>query len=392
MSGRPFGYSIQDYGGMVACEPRMSAYAEALRHCVRPRSTVFDIGSGPGVFALIACQLGAAKAVAIEPDSSVELARRFAADNGFADRFEVFQGVSTDYRPDRRADVIVSDIRGNLPFLQGNVATIVDARARLLAPDGTLIPRADHLYIAAVTSPATFAKIAVPWRDNRLDLDLSAGFDFAANTAEKAWFERADLLSDPARMAIIDYTKVVEANCSTDFRLKIVRSGIIHGFALWFDAELAEGIGFSNAPGTPKLIYGQMFLPLATPVEIKPGGTVSGHFDASLIGREYVYSWSGQIVPTAGAGPVRFHQTTFRSRIYSPGDLRNVSAETIPSPNDDLIIDRFILGQIDGTSSVEAIAMATFEQFKTCIPTLGTAIDRVLATTARYQEPRQADD
>src|SRR6187399_2841708 len=139
----PTSYSLVNYGGMVTSEPRMSAYAEALRRAVTPGCTVIDIGAGPGVFSLLACQYGAGSVIAIEPDDSVELLRQMAKDNGCSDRITIVQGLSTEFTPPSRADVIISDIRGCLPLFEGHIPTIIDARERMLAPGGTLIPARD---------------------------------------------------------------------------------------------------------------------------------------------------------------------------------------------------------------------------------------------------------
>src|SRR6478735_7628175 len=108
----PTTYSLISYGGMVACEPRMAAYAQALRQAITPGCTVIDIGAGPGVFSLLACQYGAGAVFAIEPDDSVELLRQLSVDNGYADRITVIQGLSTEFDLPAKADVIISDIRG----------------------------------------------------------------------------------------------------------------------------------------------------------------------------------------------------------------------------------------------------------------------------------------
>ncbi|MDH3444335.1 MAG: 50S ribosomal protein L11 methyltransferase, partial [Deltaproteobacteria bacterium] len=52
-------YSIFDYGSMIADHVRMDAYARALRRAVTADSVVLDIGTGTGIFALLACQFGA---------------------------------------------------------------------------------------------------------------------------------------------------------------------------------------------------------------------------------------------------------------------------------------------------------------------------------------------
>src|ERR1043165_9575056 len=111
MSSRPTGYNVLSYGQMITCEPRMSRYADALRQAVTPGCTVIDIGAGPGIFAMLTCKYGAGNVIAIEPNDSIELLSEFARANGFADRITVFKGLSTDYSPPEKADVIVSDIR-----------------------------------------------------------------------------------------------------------------------------------------------------------------------------------------------------------------------------------------------------------------------------------------
>ena len=152
----PHGYSVYSYGTMVTCEPRMAVYAEALRQAITPGCTVIDLGASFGPFALLACQYGAGRVIAIEPDPSIELLMPLARANGCADKITVVRDISTNYTPDTKADVIVSDCRGATPLFEHHIATIKDARDRLLAPSGTLMPMRDTLKIALVSSPATY--------------------------------------------------------------------------------------------------------------------------------------------------------------------------------------------------------------------------------------------
>jgi hypothetical protein len=39
------------------------------------------------------------------------------------------------------------------------------------------------------------------------------------------------------------------------------RTGTGHGIVVWFEADLVEGVGFSNSPGAPETIYGSLFFP-----------------------------------------------------------------------------------------------------------------------------------
>ncbi len=98
-------YSLTSYGDMITERPRMAPYVQALRKAVEPGDVVLDIGAGTGIFSLIACQLGAGCVHAIEPDEAIQVARRSAQANGYADRIVFHQTLSTDVTlPERERD------------------------------------------------------------------------------------------------------------------------------------------------------------------------------------------------------------------------------------------------------------------------------------------------
>src|SRR5215831_6392496 len=136
-----YSYSLAGYGEMIADRVRMEAYAEALRRTVKPGSVVLDIVTGPGIWAVLACQLGATRVIAVEPDSIIQVAREVAISNQCSEKIEFIQKASTSLELLIQADVIVSDMRGVLPLLGQNIPSVVDARRRFLAPGGVLIGR-----------------------------------------------------------------------------------------------------------------------------------------------------------------------------------------------------------------------------------------------------------
>ena len=166
-------YSLLSYGTMMTCAPRVDAFAEALRRAVTPGCRVFDIGAGPGLFSLLACQFGAGEVVAIEPSASTDLLLAFARANGYTDRIRVVRGLSTDYVPEARADVIVSDLRGAQSVFERHLPSVIDARERLLAPGGTLIAMRDTLRVALAYASGYGAYFDAPWATDRHGLDLS---------------------------------------------------------------------------------------------------------------------------------------------------------------------------------------------------------------------------
>src|SRR5262245_17467881 len=111
-------YSLTGYGNMIADRVRYEAYSHALQKAIRPGSVVLEIGTGPGIFAVQACRLGAARVYAVEPDPVIQVAREIAHANSCADKIEFIEGLSTRAELPVKADVIVSDLRGILPLFQ----------------------------------------------------------------------------------------------------------------------------------------------------------------------------------------------------------------------------------------------------------------------------------
>ena len=317
-------YSLHFYGEMIANAPRVEPYVEALRRSVTPDSVVLDLGCGQGLFALLACRFGARRVYAVEPDSVINIAREAAAANGFADRIEFFQNVSTDVTLPEPATIIISDLRGVLPWFQRHIPSIIDARERLLAPGGVLIPRRDTLWAALVEAPEQYEEIVGPWRNRLYDVDLSAGVSKITNTWRKTRFKAAELLTEATRWATLDYHKIESADMRAQISLRVERPGVAHGIAVWFDAELADEIGFSNRPGAPELIYGNGFYPFPQPVEVREGERVEVKLRADMVQDDYVWTWDTDF-PDPKIG---FRQSTFFGVALSSEQLRKKHAQS----------------------------------------------------------------
>ena len=367
----------------------MSAFAAALRSAITPGCTVIDLGAGPGGFAILACRYGAGKVIAIEPDPSVLLLHQFARDNGFSDRIEVFHGLSTDYKPSALADVIVSDLRGGLPLFETHIPVIKDARDRLLAPGGTLIPGRDHLRIAAVDSPAAYLELDEPWRRNSYDIDLSAGSRFVVNCQTQVDLTEEVLLGSPQHLATLDYYTIVDPNLRNEVRLPIDRAGLVHGLLIWFDAELGGGATYSNAPGQPPLVYRQIFCPLEQPLPVAVGDTIHVKIMASLIDGSYVWSWNTGVARGSG-GSVEpcFRQSTFLAKVLEPRQLAKRSELFVPQAGERVAIDAFCLSRIDGKRSLRAIADLVEAQFPGAFAESSDALNRVTEVAQRYGDDK----
>ena len=312
-------YSLHFYGQMLADAPRMDAYTAALRQAVTPDSVVLDLGCGPGVFALLACKFGARRVYAVEPDNVIGIAREAAAANGCAGRIEFFESLSTEITLPEPATIIISDLRGVLPWFEQHIPSIIDARRRLLARGGVLIPRRDVLWAAVVEAPEQYDELVGPWQ--KFDLDLSAGRRLITNTWRKSHLKPEQLLVEPVSWTTIDYYSVASPDVRAEISWRATRNGTAHGVAVWFDSELADGIGFSNHPANTTMIYGAGLFPFSQPVAIAEGEHIQLRLAADFVQNDYVWRWDTDFF--AGTRlKAGFKQSTFYGVPLSQAQLR----------------------------------------------------------------------
>ncbi len=314
MSAELNGYTFTAYGKMVLDKRRTETYIAAMEKAIKPGDVVLDIGAGPGIFSMLAAKIGAKKVIAVESNPSIRLAERFVRHNGLTAKIQCIKGLSTELNLDEPADVIISDLRGVLPMFYQHIPSIIDARERLLAPNGTLIGCHDALFAAPVEHWEEYGRITEPWRDNTFGLDLRAGAEFETNNWSKVALRPDQLLAEGKPWASLDYQRINHPAVHGSLSWEIQRPGILHGIASWFDAELAPGIGFSNHPEKPALIYGQAFMPLPRAVEVQPHTRVKAQIHAHWINSGYVWQWKGKICDQSGEAIERFDQSTLGRR------------------------------------------------------------------------------
>jgi len=81
-------YDIYDHGRMIADRVRGDAYARAIAATVRPDDIVVDLGTGTGIFAVLACGPAHDGSTRSNRPVSSRVAREIAAANRCLDRIE----------------------------------------------------------------------------------------------------------------------------------------------------------------------------------------------------------------------------------------------------------------------------------------------------------------
>ncbi len=380
-------YSIRNYGAMVNDRARTQPFVDALSRLITPTTVVLDIGTGTGFFALLAARLGAARVYAIEPDDAIEVGKLCARDVPNGERINWLQGLSTEMDLPERADIIIGDLHGTLPFYNGMIASLADAHRRHLKPGGTVLPGRDVLRVVPAQAPHEYVSIQQPWLDNRSGLDLKAGRSFVVNSWWRARAEQAqarDLLSTPATWGEIDYMGTESGNLDGHLHWTIERPGTMHGYYVWFDGQIAETLGYSNAPNLPELVYGRAFFPLEQPVEVQPGDQVALRFTTKLIDDSQQYRWDSDVRAADASVKGTFRQSTFRSRPIQPKDLQRAAANHRPVLNLDGQIDRVVIEAMARSESLGEIAATLAKRFPQRFGNDSRALDHVARLSHKY--------
>lgn len=374
-------YSVRNYGNMLSDPVRMDAHLAAMRAAITPGCTVLDIGTGIGVTAIMACRLGARHVFAVEPSAAVEVGRKLAGRNGFADRITFIQGMSTEVTLPERCDVVMGDLRGALPFLQTSLRSLIDARDRHLAAGGTMIPRRDTVWIALAEAKDWEAIRAPAWAEN---LDITPYLDVVANSCSNQRAKAEALLSAPARWAVLDYPTLTDAALRQEVRLGVTRPGTAQGFSAWFDAELYPGIAYSTSPHGPQTVHGQGFFPFSAPVPVEPGDTVTVDLRAAPVEEDYVWTWNTVVTSAAGAEKRRLAQSSLSAITVEAARLRRAADSFVPAPSDDGRVLHAVLSAMNGTTPLAGIATQLQARFPDRFPSWQAAFKRVAAISQQY--------
>lgn len=237
---------------------RNQAYHDGLQRAVTPGTTVFEIGTGSGLLSMMAARLGARTVHTCE---AVPLIARTAATiverNGLADRITVLSKPSHAVRLGvdlpSRVDLLVHEVFSSELLGEAVLPAIEDAKARLLAPGGRVLPSAASLMIALVGGDTL---------GRHLHVDRAFGFDlspFNAVHPKKVPLNREDLapllMSDDIEAFRFDFQQAEQFPAERrSIAITARTSGVCHGIIQWIRIELGEGVVFENHPSRSRAV------------------------------------------------------------------------------------------------------------------------------------------
>jgi len=268
---------IEYHRTLLADRVRNAALHTALASVIRKgETTVADIGAGTGFLGFLAAGLGAKRVDLYESAEVAEIARRLLRHNRLAN-CRIAQVHSTEVAEPDRVDVVVSETLGNYAFEENIIATLNDARARFLAPGGVIIPKAVEQFACPVTAERVYRELAA-WDEVGFGLDFAPAKTMGLNNIYVRWFAPADLLETGSAAKAWDQVDFAVRNKTTragEVSWKARRRTTIYGLALWWSAELVDGISLATGPLSPRTHWEQLYLPALAPITLEAGQTLA---------------------------------------------------------------------------------------------------------------------
>src|SRR4051794_17281327 len=253
---------------MLSDSVRTLAYEQALRAVIRPHHRVLDFGCGTGVLSFFSHREGARRIYAVDRSPFIGAARAVARVNGF-DRIEFLEG-EDDVSLPTAVDVIVSEWMGHFVFNESMLEPLARVRDRNLAPGGIMIPRRLTLHVGVVTDPAFITRYQY-FQTRPYGIDFSPMVACSTARTETLRLKPGQLATTVIPLCALDMQTCRRTPSFFAGSAVFAEATTAYGLAGWFDAELADGVGFGTGPFSSRTHWQQMGFPLAAPFRIDAG-------------------------------------------------------------------------------------------------------------------------
>jgi len=288
--------SLLYHRSMLADDVRNDRGYRALKRVITPTTRFLDIGSGSGIWAIVAAKLGARLVTAIESNETmIPVIHGHLRENDVEDRVQVITGRSWEVELPRRYDVIFSETIGNQAYDESIVRTMVDARKRFLARGGVMIP----------SSVSLWASLAHIKNDKKLPVKVPISANYLSQLCRNSSFrltdrQQVELLAKPAELLSTNIAAAkggpILDRLTADWKLNDLSAA--NGVVTWARAELVDNIRLDTwgALSWTPIVY-----------QFEPFDTDKGqiHFELNLGGK--LHHWS-----------VRLASSELPPRSYSP--------------------------------------------------------------------------
>ncbi|WP_185733558.1 methyltransferase domain-containing protein [Burkholderia sp. Bp8998] len=297
---------------MLNDQVRMKAYRDAIMEAVRPGDHVVDLGTGTGILSQWALEAGAARVTGIEMNAEIlDLAVRRMNDAGYGTRFVPLNQVSYDVELESPADVLISEIIGNMADNENFQPILEDAIRRFLKPNGRILPLSVSSFLVPVAAPHAHEDLragAVSSLTPRYDvaqLYEKKGIRSPFNLYYDCILPRGLYLSEPQQLCHYAGKWDQPSSYTRQLSYGLRTNGLLTGFKSCFKAVLSAGTvldisGGDVSAGETSDSWKHAYLPIEFPIEVQAGDTLNMSFsrrypDGGETGFQQLYAWHGTV-------------------------------------------------------------------------------------------------
>ena len=284
------------HAAMLADRSRNEALAKAIRAVVGPGDIVVDVGAGSGLLAMLAARAGAKRVYALECNVMAEAAKHLVKQNGYAGVIQVIRTMSFNWDPPEQADVVLCETLGFSALEENFRPTMVDARRRMLRKGGILLP--NHIAVLAVPVGLEGTVPDLCASDTIFELDFSLLAAAFRKSYQRAYVPYEAELATPSVLFSLDCYQMRDTGIlSNQVCFKIARDGMLTGFALWFDACLADGIHMNSRGPDTTNHWGQTYMPLPEKQPVETGTEVIFNLEINDMNSNIQLAWDTALNP-----------------------------------------------------------------------------------------------
>ncbi len=248
---------------MLRDQQRMLPFREAIDLTVPDGGVVLELGGGTGVLSWFAAQK-ADRVYCIERNPALaRAAQSFLANNLHGDRVTIVQADAMSYLPPEPVDVVICEMLHVGMVREKQLEVLHSFKERYRLRFGPKLPR----FI-----PDTSVLAIQP---------IQQDFSFSGYTATVPLFEppgphmKDSWLADPFFYSTIDYQQEIPLTFNINTELKIQSDGLFNAVSLLTNNFLAFVLSEKRAV---TWLMNQLILPIARPIPVRAGDTVSIEF------------------------------------------------------------------------------------------------------------------
>jgi len=324
---------------------RPGLFVRALRESNCIGASVLDVGSKPGMLAMLARVAGATRTAVV---------MRGEGATSRAVESDISVSSLDDLPTGSRFDFVATDDFGAFVVDSSVLATLRYASEKHLLPDGHRLPERFTLQLTPVASDE-LASIVGEWMNPFAEPNFSDFAEAAANSLHRVRAGRDDALSPTAAITSFDSDHDAYIGGSVTFHVE--RPGTCCGLIGTWIAHLTSNVTLTNSPwGSNPVPHDQCFLPFAAAIAVEPGDSIRATLHVAPKSR--TVAWRCDIVDAAGVSLARFEHDTLQGAGTSPHDLLRLANNARPPRDDRFEIAIELLALVNGVSSFSELAHA----------------------------------